>query len=101
MAALLFDCTKKRFCVTVTLRRSFLGKFHILFFGVSKLIPIFAIDMCVIASVLTLAAWFELEIILLLTKYYNYETKTFTQNNASAIRPDSRKFERVGSGCDN
>lgn len=67
MAALLFDCTKKRFCVTVTLRRSFLGKFHILFFGVSKLIPIFAIDMCVIASVLTLSS---IEIILLLTKYY-------------------------------
>ena len=80
----------------VTQRRSFLGKFHILFFGVTKLIPNFAINMCVIASVLMFAAWFEPEIILLLTKYYNYETKTFTQNNASAICPDSRKFERVG-----
>ena len=33
-AALLFDCTKKRFCVTVTQRRSFLGKFHSYLFGV-------------------------------------------------------------------
>jgi len=54
--ALLFDCTKKRFCVMVTQRRSFLGKFHILFLGVTKLIPNFAIDMCAIASVLTLVS---------------------------------------------
>ena len=58
-AASLFDCTKKRFCVMVTQRRSFLGKFHILFLGVTKLIPNFAIDMCVIASVLTLVSRFE------------------------------------------
>ena len=43
----------------VTQRRSFLGKFHILFLGVSKLIPIFAIDLCSAASVLTLVSRFE------------------------------------------
>lgn len=65
-----------RFCVMVTQRRSFLGKFHILFFGVSKLIPIFAIDMCVIASVLMLERLRQS--IHYKPKYKNYETETFT-----------------------
>ena len=58
---------------------------------------IFAIDMCVIASVLMLERLRQS--IHYKPKYKNYETKTFTQNNASAICPDSRKFERVGDGC--
>lgn len=74
--ASLFDCTKMRFCVMVSQRRSFLGKFHILFFGVSKLIPIFAVDMCVIASVLMLERLRQS--IHYKPKYKDYETETFT-----------------------